>query len=224
MKHVTVPVTQAVLFDLDGTLIDTAPTFVKVLNTLLANHGRPALPYDLIRKQVSNGARALITLAFGLQEGEAGFEPLRNELLDLYEDNISDGSRLFPGMNKVLQILEQKKIPWGIVTNKPIRFTLPLLNALSLDESCSVVICPDDVQHTKPHPEPLELACFRLDVNPQHCIYVGDHERDILAGNAANMKTITALFGYISEIDHAEKWNAHHCVNTPEEILNFINS
>ena len=214
--------TRAVLFDLDGTLIDTAPTFVKVLNHLLEKHGHKALPFDVIRKQVSNGARALITLAFALKEGEENFEQLRNELLDLYEENISDGSQLFRGMEKVLQELERKNIPWGIVTNKPTRFTFPLLSALSLNEKCSVVICPDDVEHTKPHPEPLELACFRLDVKPLDCIYVGDHERDIVAGNAANMKTITALFGYISDNDHAENWNADYCVQSPEEILNFI--
>lgn len=218
MNHLT----RAVLFDLDGTLIDTAPTFVKVLNHLLEKHGYNTLPFDVIRSQVSNGARALITLAFALNEGEGNFEQLRNELLDLYEENISDGSQLFRGMDKVLQALEKKNIPWGIVTNKPTRFTFPLLSAISLNQACSVVICPDDVEHTKPHPEPLELACFRLDVKPQHCIYIGDHERDIVAGKAAGMTTITALFGYISEDDHAENWNADYSVQTPEEILNFI--
>jgi len=214
--------TQAVLFDLDGTLIDTAPTFVKVLNALLEKHGQSTLPFNVIRAQVSNGARALITLAFGLKEGQGNFEQLRNELLDLYEENISAGSQLFPNMNIVLETLEKKNIPWGVVTNKPTRFTFPLLSALSLDKHCSVVICPDDVSHTKPHPEPLELACFRLDVKAEHCIYVGDHERDILAGKAAKMKTISALFGYISESDHAENWKATYCIKTPEEILKFI--
>ena len=213
---------QAVLFDLDGTLIDTAPTFVKVLNQLLQKHDKASLDAAIIRTQVSHGARALITLGFGIEEGEENFESLRNELLDLYELQITDGTRLFSGMEQVLSRLSEKRIPWGIVTNKPSRFTFPLIEQLGLSDSCSVIICPDDVANTKPDPEALQLACFRLNVQTENCIYIGDHERDIVAGNAANMFTVSALFGYIAEEDKPHTWNANIEINSADEILQLL--
>jgi phosphoglycolate phosphatase len=214
---------QALLFDLDGTLIDTAPTFVKVLNQLLQRYGKEKLNAEIIRTQVSHGARALITLAFGITEGDAHFETLRNELLDLYELQIVEGTKLFPSMEKVLIKLKENAIPWGIVTNKPSRFTFPLIEKLGLNESCAVIICPDDVENTKPDPEPLNLACFRLNVKPENCIYIGDHERDIQAGNAAGMFTVSALFGYIAEDDKPSTWNAKLEINSANDILKLLN-
>ncbi len=211
--------TQAVLFDLDGTLIDTAPTFAKVLNLQLQQHGKAELPFEQIRMQVSHGARALITLGFGLKEGDDGFEDLRLELLDIYDHRIDQGSSLFPDMNQVLQHLKQKNIPWGIVTNKPSRFTFPLIKKLGINDNCAVVVCPDDVTHTKPDPEPLALAAFRLHVDAQHCIYVGDHERDIRAGNRAGMFTVAARFGYIADTDKPELWQANAFIDSPLDLL-----
>jgi len=213
----------AVLFDLDGTLLDTAPTFVKLLNTLLVKHGKKTLPAEIIREQVSHGARALITLGFGLTEDNENFEVLRNELLDLYEDDIVDGTELFEGMAEVLDTLAKKNIPWGIVTNKPSRFTFPLINKLGISKQCAVVICPDDVKNTKPSPEPLLLACFRLNVEATNCIYVGDHVRDIQAGKAAGMFTVSALFGYIGKNDHPETWQANLEIQHAKELLTLLN-
>lgn len=213
---------QALLFDLDGTLIDTAPTFAKVLNSLLKKHGKQALAESLIREKVSHGARALITLGFGLHDGDDNFEILRNELLDLYEENIIDGTKLFPGMAQVLDSLAENNIPWGIVTNKPSRFTFPLLHKLGINKQCAVVICPDDVVNTKPDPEPLNLACFRLNVETKNCIYVGDHERDIAAGKAAGMFTVSALFGYIAEEDDPKSWHADLDIEHANELVQLI--
>ena len=211
--------TQAVLFDLDGTLIDTAPTFVTVLNLMLKKHGKEELPFELIRSQVSHGARALITLGFNLKEGEEGFEKLRLELLDIYEEHIEQGSELFDGMDKVLEHLNEKQIPWGIVTNKPSRFTFPLIEKLGISPNCAVVVCPDDVTNTKPDPEPLKLAAFRLNLDASKCIYVGDHDRDIAAGKAANMLAVAAAYGYIEEGDSAENWKAEHIIHSPLELI-----
>lgn len=213
---------EAMLFDLDGTLLDTAPTFINVLNTLLKKHGKLPLTDALIREKVSHGARALITLGFGLSEDHENFETLRNELLDLYASNISEGTQLFSGMDKVLKALKEKNIPWGIITNKPSRFTFPLLTALGISDDCAVVVCPDDVSNTKPDPEPLHLACFRLNVEASNCIYVGDHERDIAAGNAAGMFTVSALFGYIANDDNPNTWQANLAVKHANELLALI--
>ncbi len=211
--------TQAVLFDLDGTLIDSAPTFAKVLNMLLQKHGKDALPFERIRTQVSHGARALITLGFGLNEADKGFELLRQELLDIYEAHIDEGSALFDGMDELLQHIEGIGIPWGIVTNKPTRFTFPLLEKLNINERCAVVVCPDDVEHTKPHPEPNLLACFRLNVDPEKCIYFGDHDRDIASGRAAGMQTVAALYGYIEPNDDPQNWQADFYINHPLDCI-----
>ncbi len=213
---------QAVLFDLDGTLIDTAPTFILVLNELLRKHGKELVSEYRIREKVSHGARALITLGFGLEEGESGFEELRNELLDAYEADIANGTVLFPGMDKVLKELEAQDIPWGIVTNKPIRFALPLLCEIDLDDRCSVLICPDDVDETKPSPEPLNLACFRLNVHEHECVYIGDHERDIASGNAANMTTVSALYGYIDKNDQPDQWQADFEIKKADELISLL--
>lgn len=211
--------TQAVLFDLDGTLIDTAPTFAKVLNMQLEAHGKNILPFERIRARVSHGARALITLGFGLEEEDEGFEDLRLELLDIYETHIDEGSELFPGMDKVLLEIDKKHIPWGIVTNKPSRFTFPLIDKLGINERCSVVVCPDDVTHTKPDPEPMALAAFRLNVKADQCMYVGDHERDIAAGNAIGMHTVAAHYGYLDKDDEPSSWDADQHINTPLELI-----
>ncbi len=212
------PPLAAVFFDLDGTLIDTAPDFAVVLNQLRTRHQLSELPYERIRATVSNGARALVTLAFGLKEGDDGFDPLRDELLALYAQHLAVKTCLFPGLADLLSWLQQRQIPWGIVTNKPRRYAEPILSALELEQSCGSLVCPDDVSKTKPDPEPILLACQQLNCSPRQCVYVGDHRRDIEAGRNANMTTIAVNYGYIEAHDPAANWLADHCVDHGQDI------
>lgn len=208
------PKWQAVLFDLDGTLLDTAPDFIVVLNAMLTDRGRAALPYADIRAVVSNGARALVALAFGGAPGEPEFEALNVELRDRYSRHLAVHTRLFPGLDELLRRLEAGGIPWAIVTNKPSIYTLPLLDALDLRARCASVVCPDQVTHTKPHPEPMFKACAEMGVDAAHCVYVGDHERDIAAGRNAGMATIAAGWGYIGTDEHPRDWHPDFIVDS----------
>ncbi|MCL6416999.1 HAD-IA family hydrolase [Aestuariirhabdus sp. Z084] len=211
-----------VLFDLDGTLLDTAPDFVTVLNQLLADEQRPTLADAAIRATVSNGARALITLGFDIQEGEPGFESLRQKLLDLYEAQLGQQTRAFAGIDNLLSELEFRSISWGVVTNKPSRYTNPLLEKLGYLSRCATVVCPDQVSHTKPHPEPMLLACKQASCTPASTIYIGDHERDIQAGHNAGMPTIAALYGYLDDDIDWQQWQATHQVHHANEILPWL--
>ena len=213
---------EAVLFDLDGTLLDTAPDFIRVVNQQVRLHRMPEISPDRIRETVSNGARALIKLAFDIDEEDNKFKQRHAELLDLYEASIADETVFFPGIDVFLNRLEEHSIPWGIVTNKPSRFTLPLLEKLNLTRRCSVTICPDDVTNTKPDPEPLFLACKRLSCTPTKTIYVGDHPRDIEAGRRAGMKTIAARYGYIDNPDQVNEWQADIIVDHGNELTNWL--
>lgn len=212
----------AVLFDLDGTLVDTAPDFVRVLNQLRADDNLPPLPYDMIRNQVSNGARALVKLGFDLAEDSAGFGSHLEQLLRLYEHGLAQESRLFDGLEASLLWLEQHGIPWGVVTNKPSRYTLPLLRGLKLDQRCAVTVCPDHVTHKKPHPEPLLTACDWISADPAHTIYVGDHVRDIEAGKAAGNFTIAAGWGYLEQGTDLDSWQADKVIHLPGQLQPFL--
>jgi phosphoglycolate phosphatase len=213
----------AVLFDLDGTLIDTAPDFNAVLHQLCADEGVIPPSDSAILGSGSSGARALVELAFQLRPGATGFDALLQALLNAYAIQLQDTrSTLFPGMNELLNTLEQRGIAWGVVTNKPERFSVPLLQSLSLDQRCAVLICPDHVSQTKPHPEPLLLACERLGCLPSHAIYVGDHPRDIDAGNAADMQTIAAAYGYLPTHPPVADWGADHIVSTVADIQRYL--
>lgn len=209
---------EAVLFDLDGTLLDTAPDFVYVVNTLLEEYNKPPLPSDTIRSTVSNGARALISLAFEVDEGHADFPLLRERLLALYLEHLAVATTPFPGIIETLLFLAENSIPWGIVTNKPSAYTDPLLRRIDLQIQADVVICPEHVTHPKPHPEPLLLACKKINCRPANSIYVGDHRRDIDAGRLAGMKTVAASYGYIHEDDSADNWNADHCIDSATQL------
>ena len=211
---------EAVLFDLDGTLIDTAPDFISSLNLLLAEENKAPLADDIIRKTVSHGARALVTLAFGLNEEDERFGVLRDRLLTIYADNLSVKSRLFPGGDKLIATLEEKQLPWGIVTNKPSLYAIPLIRDLGL--KCSSLICPDHVSHPKPHPEPLYLAASELQVKSDKCLYVGDHLRDIESGRNAGMQTVAALYGYIEDNEDPSSWKADFSINSILEILPLL--
>lgn len=211
---------QAILFDLDGTLIDTAPDFIGVLNRQLQAHGRAPLPPEKIRASVSQGAKAVVALGFAdrMNIDSEEFEALRQEFLQNYLKHIADETVLFAGMDALLTTLEARGTPWGIVTNKHSMFTTPLLRALNLDARCKVTICPDMVTHTKPHPEPMLKAAHSLNVRPEACVYVGDHRRDIEAGRNAGMTTVAVSYGYVLEGDAAADWNADYLVDSVAEL------
>lgn len=212
----------AVLFDLDGTLVDTAPDFVRILNQLRSDENLSPLPYETIRNQVSNGARALVKLGFSLPEDSDAFTERLNSLLKRYEKELAQESRLFPGLNEALELLEAHDIPWGVVTNKPSRYTIPLLKGLKLDQRCAVVVCPDHVENRKPHPEPLLTACDWISVEPRRTIYVGDHARDIEAGRAAGNLTIAAAWGYLDAAEDVANWQADIILHTPPELHHLL--
>ncbi len=213
---------EAVLFDLDGTLVDTAPDLAGALNHVLRSEGMAELPLEIIRPHVSRGGLALIELAFSATRQSTEFEPLRQRLLDYYIDHIADESVLFEGCETLLQQLEQRSIPWGIVTNKPGWLTEPLLQQLSLDTRSAVTISADTTAQKKPHPLPLLTAAERIDIDPGRCLYVGDDPRDVEAGNRANMTTVIAKYGYIGEDAVLENWQADAMIDHPQQVLNFI--
>lgn len=215
---------EAILFDLDGTLFDTAPDFIAVVNQLRAEDQLAPLSDQAIRAQVSNGARALVTLAYDLREGESGFAAQRQRLLDAYQQHLDVHTCTFPGIDPLLLAIEAQNIPWGIVTNKPSTYTNPLLNGLGYDERCATVVCPDHVTRTKPDPEPLLLACQHLNVLPQHCVYIGDHQRDIDAGRAAGMRTAACAYGYIESTSPPQSWQADFIADSADELLHWFNA
>ncbi|OMH30909.1 HAD family hydrolase [Motiliproteus sp. MSK22-1] len=212
----------SVLFDLDGTLLDTATDFFGAINRLRKEEGLPDGDYKSIRYTASNGAAALIDLNFQVTRNSSKFEELQRRLLSHYEQHIADTTQLFKGLDTLLDWLESQAMPWGVVTNKPERFTTPLLKKLQLHHRCATIICPDHVTHTKPHPEPLLLACHQVSSPPSETVYIGDHSRDIVAGQRAGMRTIAALYGYLSPEDKPEKWNATFSATSPDEILEWL--
>lgn len=216
------PALNTVLFDLDGTLVDTAPDLAATLNDLLAEQQQPSLPFADIRPHVSHGASALVSLGFRLDSHDSRFEPLRERFLALYQQRLTEQSRLFPGMADLLQALEQRRLNWGVVTNKPARFTEPLLAGLGLLERAACVVSGDSAEQRKPHPQPMLLACRQVGSTAQQCLYVGDAQRDIEAGQRAGMKTLVALFGYLGERDEPTQWQADGMIEEPAEILDWL--
>jgi phosphoglycolate phosphatase len=213
---------QTLLFDLDGTLLDTAPDLATALNATLETNGRAALPLEAIRPAVSHGGSALIRLGFRIEPADPQFEPLREQMLVHYLAHIADQTRLFPGMETVLAHIEARGLHWGVVTNKPRSLTEPLLEALGLHRRAASVVCGDTLKERKPHPAPLLHACGLIGAAPGHCVYVGDAERDIKAGHNAGMATLVALFGYLREDDRPETWGADALIQTPMDILAWI--
>lgn len=212
----------AVFFDLDGTLIDTAPDFYTVINATLKQAGRAPVSFDAVREQVSNGARAMVSLGFGLQPGDEDFDYWLSAFLDGYQQHLAVDTVLFSGMDTVLDRLDQAGIPWGIVTNKPSRFTFPVLEGLNLAQRVGPVICPDHVTQRKPNPEGLLMAAQQTHCDASRCIYVGDHDRDIAAGRNAGMTTIAVLFGYIDAQENPADWNADHYVENAAALLPLL--
>ncbi len=211
----------ALLLDLDGTLLDTAPDMGGALNLLRAEHGLEPLETNVIRPVVSHGAMRLVALGFPDVNGEE-FERLRRRFLEIYAENLAVGTRLFAGFDVVLERLEAMDLPWGIVTNKPGWLTDPLLAALGLNGRAACAVSGDTVAEKKPHPLPLLHAAGVIGVPAGRCIYVGDAERDIQAGRAAGMATVVAAYGYLSDDDHPERWQAHGIVQTPVELLDWV--
>ncbi len=209
----------AVLLDLDGTLVDTAPDMGGALNNLLREENLEPLPLDEIRPYVSQGGLVLTRLGFGGRVPEAQIEPLRLRFLDHYRRIIADDSALFDGFDSILDALERRGTPWGIVTNKPEWLTQPLLEALGLASRATVVIGGDTLARRKPDPLPLVVAAERIGVDCANCVYVGDDERDIVAGRAADMKTLVAAWGYIEPGVEVEAWRADGIVASPAGLL-----
>jgi N-acetyl-D-muramate 6-phosphate phosphatase len=216
---------KAVLFDLDGTLIDTAADFIRIIQDMCREEGKAVVSAELIRTQVSEGARAMVKLVYPeLEVTDPVFLAHRQRFLDLYGADIAVDTDLFDGMYPLLEALESRQIPWGIVTNKPRGLSESLLKALNLTDRCSVLVCPEDVTHTKPDPEPMYLAAKHLQLDAKDCIYVGDHPRDIDAGRNANMYTILAAYGYLplEHKDDLTAWHADCIVNTVDELHEII--
>ena len=212
---------RAVLFDLDGTLIDTAPDMVRILQDMLATHGEPPLPYDLVRSVVSNGSLGLVRLAFP-DAPEARLRDLQAEYLERYGADVCRESHLFPGMDSLLTALEENARPWGVVTNKPERMTTPLMSALNLMDRAACVVSGDTLPQRKPDPTPLLFASQHAGFEPAEAVYVGDALRDIEAGRAAGMLTIGVQYGYIVDGDSAHDWAADHVAADIGELTTII--
>ncbi|WP_251359413.1 HAD-IA family hydrolase [Kangiella sp. TOML190] len=214
---------KAVYFDLDGTLLDTAPDMALALNIQLEKHRKAALPYPTIRPWVSHGAAALIKLGFGIRPEHSDFDSYRLEYLEIYQANLSVNTQLFSGMEKLLKALETRQIRWGVVTNKPEFLTIPLLKDLNLYHRSSSVISGDTIKPSKPSPTPLFLACSQDKVTPNQAIYVGDAIRDIHAAKSAGMLAIAAKYGYINPEDNFSAWPFDLAIASPEELFAHLN-
>ncbi len=216
------PTVQAVLFDLDGTLVDSAPDLAGAANDLRARHGRPPLPFEALRPVVGTGARGMLQVAFGLAPGDADFEAFRSEFLAIYESRMLRETRVFGAMVPVLARLEAVGLAWGIVTNKHERFAWPVIEGLGLHSRAAARVAGDTTPHAKPHPEPLLEAARRATVPPQACVYVGDDLRDIEAGRAAGMATLAAAWGYLGLGESVDAWGADAVLNSPDDLLKWL--
>ncbi|KAA8730937.1 HAD-IA family hydrolase [Acinetobacter qingfengensis] len=218
---------KAVLFDLDGTLIDTAADFIRIIQQMCRDKGVDVVAAETIRTQVSEGARAMVKLVYPeLAVDDSLFLQHRQNFLDCYGADIAVDTDLFQGMNDLLVDLETQQIPWGIVTNKPRWLSETLLQALNLTDRCAVLVCPEDVKQTKPDPEPMFLAASKLSIAPEQIVYIGDHPRDIDAGKNANMPTILAAYGYLppNASDDLTAWQADYIAQDVQSLHKIIQS
>jgi 2-phosphoglycolate phosphatase len=211
-----------VLFDLDGTLADTAPDLAGAVNRMLALRGRALLPLETLRPFASHGARGLIGCAFGLKPADPGYEKLRQEFFQQYESELCRDSELFPMMAETLAALESSGIRWGIVTNKIARFTIPLVRALGLAERAACVVSGDTTAYAKPHPAPLRHALDEVGEVAGKTLYVGDDLRDVQAGRAAGVRTVAVTYGYLGDGDPIERWGADHIIERPGDLLRLV--
>ncbi len=211
-----------ILFDLDGTLVDTAPDLGYALNLQREHHGLAPLSMDAIRPFASHGSKGLLNIGFGLEPEDEAFEEMRVEYLDLYNQVFTRSPALFDGVSDLLAALHQSNIKWGVVTNKPRRFAAPLIESMRLSSPIACLVCGDDAPLPKPAPDTLFLACQQSSAKPEDCFYVGDAQRDIDAGNAASMKTVVALWGYIDVSDQPMTWGANFSIQHPSELITLI--
>ncbi len=211
----------AILFDLDGTLIDTAPDFMAAINSLRSTMDLPPLHVSMLprlRLAVAEGIKAITQVGFEHTHKDND-STLCHELLEVYQQTLGLHAKLFMGIEALLKTLEQQQIPWGVVTNKQSRFTEPLLQQLGLSDRATCIVSGDTTPYLKPHPEPLFHACKQIKLPPSRCVFIGDAEQDIIAGRTVGMTTVVALFGYIKDLSLVTKWGADHCVLHPNEIL-----
>jgi len=216
-----------VLFDLDGTLLDTAHDLGRALNIQLEIHGKPTLTHEKIWPVASHGSKGLLALGFGITPEDDNFEAMKTQYLDLYEQVFTLNPIFLPEIEDLLDALDARNIRWGIVTNKPRRFSLDLIKAVKMQhgtlfDRSACLLCGDDAPQPKPSPATLLMACAETKTNPKDCIYVGDAERDVQAGKAAGMKTVVALFGYIAESDEPYSWGADTLIETPNALLKLL--
>jgi N-acetyl-D-muramate 6-phosphate phosphatase len=211
-----------VLFDLDGTLVDSAPDLSAVANQMLEARGRTPMSADILRCWAGSGARGMLQAAFGLAPGDAAYNRMRDEFHDRYERIMLDHSGVFPAIEPVLAALDAAVVPWGIVTNKALRFADPLVRSLGLHERAAVLVGGDSTLHTKPHPAPLIEAARRMKVSAVGCAYVGDDARDIAAGRAAGMVTLAAAWGYLGPAAVVTDWGADLILRQPDELLLWL--
>ena len=214
--------TPLLLFDLDGTLIDSAPDLAGAANDLRAHHGLQPFPYADLRPMVGTGARGMVGVAFGVLPTDERFVGLRDAFLARYAERLLDSTRVFEAMQPVLDRLDASGHRWGIVTNKAMRFAAPLVEGLGLASRAAVLIAGDSTPYAKPHPEPLLEAARRLGIAPSGCAYVGDDERDIVAGRAAGMRTLAAAWGYLGQGEPVTAWGADLVLSSPADLLNWL--
>jgi phosphoglycolate phosphatase len=213
-----------VLFDLDGTLVDTAPDLVSCLNKALTKHGFTVITSDKVKPFISFGAVAMVNASLKESASEELKATVVETMLDIYQNNIAEHSVFFEGILDTLDAIEAQGLKWGVVTNKRERFTDPLMAALNLTDRAACIISGDTTGNPKPHPEPMLAACKRADVIPQECVYIGDASHDIKAGKNAQMKTLAALYGYINADDTPETWGADALIKSPKQLTDWINS
>jgi len=213
---------RAVLFDLDGTLIDSAPDLAGAANAMRVARGMEALPVAALRPMVGAGARGMVGAAFGVRPGDTQFEALRDAFLARYAERLLERTQVFDAVQPVLQALESAGVRWGIVTNKAARFTDPIIDGLALRVRASALVCGDTTPHSKPHPAPLLEAASQLGLQPARCAYVGDDLRDVMAGRAAGMATLIASWGYLGDGPPMHEWGADAILGTPADLLNWL--
>jgi len=218
----TEPRCEAVLFDLDGTLIDSAPDLAGAANDLRAEHGLPPLPFAALRPMVGAGARGMVGAALGVKPGDPTFEALRDAFLARYAQVLLERTRVFDGVQPVLQVLDSVGVRWGIVTNKAARFTEPIVDGLALRTRATALVCGDTTAHSKPHPAPLLEAARQLSLQASSCVYVGDDLRDVVAGRAAGMATLIAQWGYLGDGPPVHEWGADAILATPMDLLKWL--